>query len=93
MDGIDLMTKAEMTLFYLIYALLIILPFQLGFEGVNGWKMVNSHSDFGAACNLSVVFIGGCLLLLYEWNVVSLTREVEPILIGIGRNLSNYGCL
>ena len=34
MDGIDLMTKAEMTLIYLFYALIIILPFQLIFEGI-----------------------------------------------------------
>lgn len=83
MDGIDLMTKAEMTLIYLIYGLLIIFPFQLGFEGTQGWKMINDQ--FGATCNWSLISIGGGLLLLYQWNVVSLTREVEPILIGIGQ--------
>ena len=45
--------------------------------------MVNEQ--FGASCNWTIIIIGGCLTLIYQWNVVSLTREVEPILIGIGQ--------
>eukprot|EP01084_Bolivina_argentea_P315302 546221_1 len=83
MDGINVMTRVEMTLFYLICALFVLLPFQLIFEGSKSWHDLGY--GYGANCNWILIIIGSILLLLYELNIVLLTANVEPILICIGQ--------
>ena len=91
LEGMNVMTKAEMTLFYLIVCLITLIPFQFLLEGTASWNAASQH--FGLQCNCTLIFMGSLLLLLYEWNSVALVCSVEPLLIGIGEqseSLWNY---
>lgn len=43
---------------------------------------IDLMDNYGVTCNVMILMIGIIVTLLMQWNVVALTSEVEPVLIG-----------
>ena len=85
--GIKVMASYEITFFKMFLSLLFIVPCGLIVEGFEAWRALGEDFDF--ECNILVVLFGVILTCSYQWNVVSLTSYVEPVLVGVGSQLKS----